>query len=467
VTVKIFARVFFVYWIAVVVMVALTLMSVTTSPSLQANRLRNIPLDDLRICAERELTLYQTGGTSALQRTVKGCEDGLLISRDGLPVSGAKLSAENTRLVMEVTDGRNLTVRTSPRETTVALRVGSEPSGPFVYLAIMPVPSHPFYRALIFNNLIRLVFVGGGFCYLLTIFFIRPITTLSHVAEQFGAGDLKARVPGRTSLRTDEFGELGRAFNEMATRIESLVARYKAFLAQASHELGSPLTRLNIALALAKRVAGPEIHPALRRIGREADNLNSLVQELLLLARLESGNELARKAVAFNVASIVDEACANASFEAGEQSKSVFVSRREDYQLVGYPDLLQRALDNVLRNGVRFCRAEGRVQISFFREQGGTVGLIRVSDDGDGVPAGKEENIFEAFVTLEGGSSERAAGSGLGLAIARQAVLAHQGRIYAENSPGSGLCVTIEIPIGLIDGFRETTMHTHENTCHL
>jgi two-component system sensor histidine kinase CpxA len=455
---KIFARVFFVYWIGVIVMVALTVVSVATSPSLQPNRLRTIPLDHLRSCAENELTLYQTGGTSALQGAVKGCEDGLLISRDGIPISGAKLSAEDTRLAMEVADGRDLTVRTSPRETTVALRVGSESSGPLVYLATMPVPGHPFFMALILNNLLRLMFVGGGFCYLLTIFFIRPITALNHAAEQFGAGDLKARVPERTSLRTDEFGELGRAFNEMATRIESLVARYKVFLAQASHELGSPLTRLNIALALAKRIAGPEIHPALRRIGREADNLNSLVQELLLLARLESGNELARKAVAFNVASVVDEACANASFEAGEQNKSVFVSAREDYQLVGYPDLLQRALDNVLRNGLRFCRAEGRVQVSFFRDQGGTVGLIRVDDDGDGVPAGKEESIFEAFITLDGGSSERAAGSGLGLAIARQAVLAHRGRIYAENSPGGGLSVTIELPIDPIHGRRETAM---------
>ncbi len=357
-TVKIFARVFFVYWIAVIAMVALTAVAVTSSPSFGTNRMRTIPLGGFRSCAEHELTLYQTRGTSALQGVIQGCEDGVLLSRDGIPLSGAKLSREDARLATEVADGGNLTVRTSPRETTVAMRLGSEPLGPFIYLATIRVRGHSF-AAVILSNVMRLVLVGGAFCYLLTIFFIRPITALSHVAEQFGAGDLKARVPDRTSLRTDEFGELGRAFNEMATRIESLVARYKVFLAQASHELGSPLTRLNIALALAKRSAGPEIHPALSRIGREADNLNSLVQELLLLARLESGNELARTAVAFNVASIVDEACANASFEAGEHGKSVFVCTREDYPLVGYPDLLQRALDNVLRNAVRFCRAEG------------------------------------------------------------------------------------------------------------
>ena len=293
-TVKIFARVFLVYWIAVIAMVALTAVAVTSSPSFGTNRTRTIPLGGFRTCAEHELTLYQTRGTSALQGVIQGCEDGVLLSRDGIPLSGAKLSREDARLATEVADGGNLTIRTSPRETTVAMRLGSGPLGPFIYLATIRVRGHSF-AAVILSNVMRLVLVGGAFCYLLTIFFIRPITTLNRVAEQFGAGDLKARVPDGTSLRTDEFGELGRAFNEMATRIESLVARYKVFLAQASHELGSPLTRLNIALALARRSAGPEIHPALSRIGREADNLNSLVQELLLLARLESGNELARK----------------------------------------------------------------------------------------------------------------------------------------------------------------------------
>jgi two-component system sensor histidine kinase CpxA len=143
----------------------------------------------------------------------------------------------------------------------------------------------------------------------------------------------------------------------------------------------------------------------------------------------------------------VDEVCANASFEANEHNKSVIVLKREDFQLVGYPNLLQRALDNVLRNGLRFCRARGCVQVSFFKKAGTAIGTILIQDDGDGVPAGKEESIFEAFVTVGGERAEAGAGSGLGLAIARQAVLAHHGIIYAKNSPKGGLSVTIELPI--------------------
>jgi two-component system sensor histidine kinase CpxA len=444
--VKIFARVFLGFWLAVIAIVALTAAAIATSSQFQANRFRSVSIDDVQACAQRELELYKTGTKRALPKATDGCSNGLLIPPDGAILSEAKLSREDAQLVKEIEGGKTLMIGTSPMGTSVALRLDPHSENPFIYLARIPVSRHPFTQMFL-NTLGRLVLVGGIFCYLLTAYFIRPITTLNRAAEEFGAGDLKRRVPDSTSLRTDEFGELGRAFNQMATRIESLVIRYKTFLAQASHEIGSPLTRLNIALALAKRTAGSQLHSELGRIGREADSLNSLVQELLLLARLESGNELTQEAVVYEVASVVDEVCANASFEANEHNKSVIVLKREGFQLVGYPNLLQRALDNVLRNGLRFCRARGCVQVSFFKKAGTAIGTILIQDDGDGVPAGREESIFEAFVTVGGEKSEAGAGSGLGLAIARQAVLAHHGIIYANNSPKGGLSVTIELPI--------------------
>jgi two-component system sensor histidine kinase CpxA len=444
--VKIFARVFLGFWLAAIAMVALTAAAIATSSSFQANRFRIVSIDDVQACAQHELELYKTGTKRALPKATDSCNNGLLIPPDGAILSEAKLSQEDTQLLKDVEHGKTLMISTSPMGTSVALRLDSRSGNPFIYLAHIPGLPHPFTRMFV-NSLGRLALVGGVFCYLLTTYFIRPITTLNRAAEEFGAGDLKRRVPDSTSLRTDEFGELARAFNQMATRIESLVVRYKTFLAQASHELGSPLTRLNIALALAKRTAGSHLHSELGRIGREADSLNILVQELLLLARLESGNELTHEAVVYDVAPVVDEVCANASFEATEHNKSVIVLKREGFQLVGYPNLLQRALDNVLRNGLRFCRPSGCVQVSFFKKAGSAIGTIVIQDDGDGVPPGEEETIFEAFVTVDGEKSEAGAGSGLGLAIARQAVLAHHGTIYANNSPQGGLSVTIELPI--------------------
>jgi two-component system sensor histidine kinase CpxA len=291
----------------------------------------------------------------------------------------------------------------------------------------------------------RLTAISGLFALLATAYFARPISRLSHTAEQFGAGDLKARTDPSLAKRNDELGELGRTFDQMAERIESLVVRYKSFLAHAAHELGSPLTRLNLALALARRKGGPQLQPELDRIALEADRLNILVQELLLLARLESGNELSRNPVSFDVGSLVEEACEDARFEAEQVYKTVAIVKEETFWVCGHPDLLSRAVDNLLRNALRFARNHGRVEVSYFRNGSG-IGVIAVHDDGPGVPAGQEESIFEPFVTLPGKQDQATAGSGLGLAIARRAVSANGGRIYAQSSSGIGLAVIIEIP---------------------
>jgi two-component system, OmpR family, sensor histidine kinase CpxA len=306
----------------------------------------------------------------------------------------------------------------------------------YVFLVTLPMRRHDIL-ILSLTRLERLVILPGLFSLVVTAYFVRPITRLRDVAESFGRGDLKARVMPPPSKRRDEVGDLGRVFNQMAVRIENLVARYKSFLAHASHEIGSPLTRLNIALALARRKAPPGMQPELDRIDQEANRLNSLVQELLLLARLESGNEISRDSVQFDVASIVDESCGNTALEAQQLRKSVVVVRRESFQVLGYPDLLRRALDNVLRNGVRFAQQEGSVQVSYFVTGNPATGVIQIPD-GPGVPLGREESIFEPFVTLPAGSSsESFGGSGLSLAIARQAVIANGGKVFAQTLSGN------------------------------
>jgi two-component system, OmpR family, sensor histidine kinase CpxA len=165
---------------------------------------------------------------------------------------------------------------------------------------------------------------------------------------------------------------------------------------------------------------------------------------LLLLARLESGNELSRNPVLFDIGELVEEACGDARFEATQAEKTVTIVTQQTFQVRGYPDLLRRALDNLLRNGLRFARNEGRVEVSYFPKDGLATGVIVVQDDGPGISAGQEESIFEPFVTLP--NDEKAGGSCLGLAIARQAVLANGGTIVARTSTGSGLTVTIELP---------------------
>jgi two-component system sensor histidine kinase CpxA len=327
--------------------------------------------------------------------------------------------------------------------------VGSVDSSLYLYVATIPVPLPPFPRPLI-NIVVPLTGVFGFLCYFLASYFVRPITQLSRVADQFGAGEFKARAPASLSKRKDELGELGRTFDRMAIQIESLVAGYKKFLAHASHELGSPLTRLNLTLALAKRKAQPNLEQDLGRIGIEANKLNHIVQELLLLARLESGNELNRRTSVFTIAAIVDGVCADARVEAEQLGKTIGFLRSETFDLCGYPELLRRAVDNVVRNAVRFARPQGSIDVSYFSQPDSGVGIVQVRDDGPGVPPGHFDAIFEPFFRgPQQESDAEPAGSGLGLAIARQAVLANGGTIQAIPSEINwGLTIEIRLPLG-------------------
>jgi two-component system sensor histidine kinase CpxA len=163
---------------------------------------------------------------------------------------------------------------------------------------------------------------------------------------------------------------------------------------------------------------------------------------------LESGNELGRNSVPFDISALVAEACEDAMFEAKQFQKTVTIVKEESFQIRGYPDLLWRALDNVLRNGLRFVPKEGAVEVSYFRSSCSTTGMMVIQDDGPGVPPGQEELIFEPFVTLPNDSTDEImGGSGLGLAIARQAVIANGGKIYARPPSGRGLTITIELPV--------------------
>jgi two-component system sensor histidine kinase CpxA len=444
---RIFLRIFFSFCVAFLAGIAISPLVLSEISHLPDNTFQRLALGQLRVCANNAVESYETGGPQGLQDQKPDCYNGILLSAQGVALAdppGRKLSPIELGIVKEAEGEAKVVIRSLPMNTFVALPAGQDSPSSYIYLATIPPP-----HALLLSHVIRLaylVLIAGQFSALLTAYLVRPITRLSYAAEQLGKGDLKARVHPSLSKRKDELGELGRTFDQMAANTESLVDRYRDFLAHASHELGSPLTRLNIALAIAKRNAGSQLEQELSRIACEADRLSDLVRELLLLARLESGNELSRDREKFDVASLVDEACADASLEAQQLSKSVIIARREHFHVHGHRDLLRRAIDNVLRNGLRFAQTNGCVQISCFRRDGSATGIILIQDDGPGISAGQEETIFEPFVTLPSRDSEaKAAGSGLGLAIARQAVLANNGRISAKNGADGGLSVTIEL----------------------
>ena len=285
--------------------------------------------------------------------------------------------------------------------------------------------------------------ISGLICVVLTRHITSPLFELRRGADTIAAGNLAARMPENLRHRRDEIGELGRDFDRMAERLESLVDGHKRLLGDVSHELRSPLSRLLVALGLARRSDGEERPELLDRIALEARRLDSLIGQLLTLSRIESGSDAAA-ASSIDLTALVHEVVIDADFEARAQSRRVGVTAFEECTISGFEELLRSAVENVVRNGVRFTREGTAVDVSIRRERDRAV--VRVRDRGPGVP---ETMLSEMFLPFQRGQTRggtRNDGSGLGLAIAHRAVVANGGRIGAMNAVDGGLIVDIEVP---------------------
>jgi two-component system, OmpR family, sensor histidine kinase CpxA len=285
--------------------------------------------------------------------------------------------------------------------------------------------------------------ISGLICVLLARHITEPLVELRRGAETIALGNLTARVPAALRHRRDEIGDLGRDFDRMAERLEWLVERHKRLLYDVSHELRSPLARLTVAVGLARRSHAEEMPELLDRIALEAERLDNLIGELLTLARIESSSHAAA-ASSIDLTALVHDVVTDADFEARAQTRRAAVTAFEECTVSGSEELLRSAVENVVRNGIRFTREGTAVDVSLRRERDRAV--IRVRDRGPGVPDTMLSEIFLPFHRSQAMRGTRNDGSGLGLAIAHRAVAANGGTIRAMNGADGGLIVDIEVP---------------------
>lgn len=319
--------------------------------------------------------------------------------------------------------------------------------------------AQPDWLALI---LLSVVLVGGGVCYALARYLTNPLRRLRTATRKLADGDLAARVGAAVARRRDEIGGLGRDFDFMAERLEALLAAQQRLLRDISHELRSPLARLNVALDIARRHAGANVQTgdALDRIERESGRLNELIGQLLLLARLESGAPDGQK-IAVDLAQMLQEIAADADFEARGRNCRVRVAACEPCMTHGLPHMLRSAVENVVRNAVRYTAEPSDVELALRRnaavrpeapelphaaELDGWA-VLTVRDHGPGVPETALSDIFRPFYRLDDARDRQTGGTGLGLAITARAVEAHGGQVRAANAPGGGLQVEIRLPL--------------------
>lgn len=296
------------------------------------------------------------------------------------------------------------------------------------------------------------IFIGilssGLVCYLLARYLTSPIVRLRAATQKLAEGDLAARAGVPQSRRHDEMAELMRDFDRMAERLENLVNAQRRLLTDISHELRSPLARLNVALELARRRSGSDAGSALDRIDRETSRLNQLIQKLLTIARLDGGDEFIQKSP-LHLEHLISEIAKDAAFEAQDRRCEVEVDVVDDCVVTGNARLLQSAVENVVRNAVRYTEPGTNVQVRL--EQGlgpkGPEAVVRVTDSGPGVPEEALDKLFRPFYRIDDARGRQTGGVGLGLAITERAVALHGGTIRAANRPQGGLMVEIRLPL--------------------
>jgi two-component system sensor histidine kinase CpxA len=296
-------------------------------------------------------------------------------------------------------------------------------------------------------RLLVVLLIGGIFCFWLARYLTKPVLRMRTTTNELAEGNLGARVATKLTKRRDEIGDLGRDFNGMAERLESMVKAQQRLLGDISHELRSPLARLGVALGLARQRSGPEATASLDRIERESDNLNEMISQLLTLTRLESGTD-GRKRSTVDLSALVHEVAEDADFEAHSLNRSVQVVVSDSCSINGVEELLRSAVENVVRNAVRFTAEGTAVEIALKRQNGSgdNFAVISVRDRGNGVPEESLEKIFRPFYRTEDARDRQSGGgTGLGLAITERAVRMHGGSVQATNAPGGGLSVEMKL----------------------
>lgn len=304
-------------------------------------------------------------------------------------------------------------------------------------LLIRPPPNLRFNRTapLLIGTFVSLFFSAGLAWYL-----ARPITHLSRGFQAIAAGRLSTRVHPLVGTRRDEIADLTRDFDGMAAQLQHLLATQERLFHDVSHELRSPLTRLQLAIGLLRQ-SPDKLPDMLMRVEREAERLNHLIEELLTLARLKSSTEEFETSPVDLIdllTAIVDDA----RFEGRAKGCDIRYLPSAPFVTMGNGDLLYRAFENVVRNAVKFSPVSAPVEVT--ADVSADRAVVRISDRGRGVPAEMLVDIFEPFKRVDDDAD--VTGFGLGLAIAKYAVERHGGSIHARRGEEGGLMIEIVLP---------------------
>lgn len=460
-----FYKVFLWFWSSIIV-VSITLVALTAfkhSRSSEDEHWREKYGPRVDLWTRQETEILDRDGISALGKYVRSFESdpgvrNYLFGSNGQELLDRRAPAFVLQTVASMNQSREPAEQFFTQDRMIAEKASGSDGRSYIVVVTFPQPSmlrRPLFQFLGEDlgrdGVIRLgaiLTVAGFFCFWLARQITSPISKLRLATREIAHERLNTRVDESVTARRDELAELGRDFDRMAERIDALVAAQRRLLTDVSHALRSPLARLSVALGLARQRANPEASQHLDRIEREADRLNTLIGQLLTLARIDSGVDRQRMTL-FDLSVLVQEVAVDADYEARGRSRAVRFIQGPECFIEGIPQMLRSAIENVLRNAVRHT-ADGTfvdVAISSESVQGHSRVIIQVRDHGAGVPEDELASIFLPFFRSAEGICRDPDGSGLGLAITERALRFHGGTATAANVPGGGLVVSLELPI--------------------
>jgi two-component system sensor histidine kinase CpxA len=448
---SLFLKIFIWFWLAMILVnVALFAAVAITRPTPTGRSWRDLTMVGPN--AQNAGDFYDQGGRSTLlsylQETEKSSGiNAVFFDENGQELSGRPAPAGANELVAKAVKSGDTEFNFAGRNTLVAKPVATSRGNHYIYIA--HIPRTPYNVSLRTQGLrlLAVLLTGGLFCYWLAWYLTTPLLKLRTTTNELAEGNLGARVTSKLSKRRDEIGQLGRDFDLMAERLESMVRAQQRLLGDISHELRSPLARLGVALGLARQRSGADAKGALDRIERESENLNEMISQLLILTRLESGTD-GRKKTNVDLAALLREVADDADFEARSLNRGVQVVSADNCSISGVEELLRSAIENVVRNAVRYTPEGTAVEVALRKQNGAgdNFAIISVRDRGLGVPEESLEKIFRPFYRTEDARDRQSGGgTGLGLAITERAVRMHGGTIKATNAQGGGLAVEMKL----------------------
>lgn len=288
-----------------------------------------------------------------------------------------------------------------------------------------------------------LLFISALASILLALSLTRPLRQLQQHSMRFANGDLNSRVE-QAAKRSDEIGELARGFNQMASQIGTLLQNQQRLLRDISHELRSPLTRAQLAIALEQRQGGGQQLP---RLSAELQRIDQMLDELLTFSRLDAG-QYQLQLQEIDLVELLDEIIDVNQLDAQQKQQEIQLIAPTACLICADSRLLARAIENVLRNAIKYSPPASIIHLQLY--QTATETMLTISDQGPGIPPEALTAIFEPFYRVSDARTAGTGGTGLGLAIAGQAVRQHQGQISAANLGNllqpTGLSVQINLP---------------------